>query len=208
MISISPKGLCARLVSAATTAILRLHGVRVGRNVRFAGRLSLDVSGRYTNVTIGNNVLIRRDVELWTRGDGKIVIEDDVVIDTGCRLLAARSGTLRICRGAGIGIGTVINAGADVVVGSQASIAGYCYLQASNHGLGGVGPIAAQPNVHAPIMIGAGAWLGAHVIVLKGVTIGEGAAVGAGAVVNHDIEADVIAAGVPARVISKRGYAE
>lgn len=197
-----------RASSVVTTVILRSLGASVGRGVRFLGGLNIDVGGRYGNLSIGDNVLIRRNVELWTRGDGKIVIEDDAVIDTGCRLLAARSGTLRIGRGAGIGIGTVINAGADVSVGSQASIAGYCYLQASNHGLGGTGPVSAQVNVHAPIAIGAGAWLGAHVVVLMGVTIGDGAVLGAGAVVNQDIEPNAIAAGVPARTISKRGAIE
>ena len=45
------------------------------------------------------------------------------------------------------------------------------------------------------------AWLGAGVIVLQGVTIGEYAIVGAGAVVTKDIPPYSIAVGNPARVI-------
>ncbi|MBA7584861.1 Maltose O-acetyltransferase [subsurface metagenome] len=47
-------------------------------------------------------------------------------------------------------------------------------------------------------------WLGAGVIVLPGVTIGEGAIVGAGAVVTKDIPPFAVVAGVPAEIIRMR----
>lgn len=43
-------------------------------------------------------------------------------------------------------------------------------------------------------------WIGANVVVLKGVHIGKGAIIGAGSVVTQDIPADVIAHGNPAKV--------
>jgi acetyltransferase-like isoleucine patch superfamily enzyme len=52
-----------------------------------------------------------------------------------------------------------------------------------------------------PIVIEDNVWLGARVIVLGGVTIGEGSCVGAGSVVVDDIPRRSLAAGVPARVI-------
>jgi maltose O-acetyltransferase len=48
------------------------------------------------------------------------------------------------------------------------------------------------------VVIGRGAWLGARVTVLPGVTIGEGAVVAAGAVVTQDVPPHTLAAGVPA----------
>lgn len=45
------------------------------------------------------------------------------------------------------------------------------------------------------------AWLGARVIVLPGVTIGENAIVGSGAVVTKDIPDNCVAVGNPAKVI-------
>ena len=42
-----------------------------------------------------------------------------------------------------------------------------------------------------------------NVIVLPGVTIGEGSIIAAGAVVTKDVPANIIAAGVPAKVIQK-----
>ncbi len=56
-------------------------------------------------------------------------------------------------------------------------------------------------NVSKPICLKRGVWLGAHVTVLGGVTIGEGAVIAAGAVVTKDIPAGVVAGGVPCRVI-------
>ena len=52
-----------------------------------------------------------------------------------------------------------------------------------------------------PVVIGDNVWLGARVIVLPGVTIGEGSVVGAGSVVTGDIPARSLAVGSPARVI-------
>ena len=53
------------------------------------------------------------------------------------------------------------------------------------------------------IHIGNRVWLGAGVIVLPGVTIGDDAVIGAGAVVSKDIPAGVVAVGVPCRVLRK-----
>jgi acetyltransferase-like isoleucine patch superfamily enzyme len=47
-------------------------------------------------------------------------------------------------------------------------------------------------------------WLGLHVCVMDGVTIGRGAVVGAGAVVTQEIPPYAVVGGVPARVIRFR----
>ena len=52
-----------------------------------------------------------------------------------------------------------------------------------------------------PITIGNDVWIGANSTVLGGVKIGDGSIIGAGSVVNRDIPANVIAAGVPCKVI-------
>jgi galactoside O-acetyltransferase len=52
-----------------------------------------------------------------------------------------------------------------------------------------------------PITIEANVWLGAHCVVLPGVTIGENSVIGAGSVVTKDIPANVVAVGNPCRVL-------
>ncbi len=52
-----------------------------------------------------------------------------------------------------------------------------------------------------PIVIGPDVWIGMRTLVLKGVSIGQGTVVGAGSVVTRSLPPNVLAAGVPAKVI-------
>lgn len=56
-----------------------------------------------------------------------------------------------------------------------------------------------------PVRIGRSCWLGAGVIVLPGVTIGDNTVVGAGSVVTRDLPCGVVAAGNPCRVLREIG---
>lgn len=56
-----------------------------------------------------------------------------------------------------------------------------------------------------PVRIGRNCWLGAGVIVLPGVTIGDNVVVGAGSVVTKDLPSNVVAAGSPCRVLREVG---
>ncbi|WP_162046557.1 sugar O-acetyltransferase [Vibrio taketomensis] len=57
----------------------------------------------------------------------------------------------------------------------------------------------AQFNI--PITIGDNVWIGANVVVLPGVSIGENSVVGAGSIVTKDIPPNVVAVGNPCRVL-------
>lgn len=52
-----------------------------------------------------------------------------------------------------------------------------------------------------PVHIGRNCWLGAGVVVLPGVTIGDNSVIGAGSVVTKDIPPNVVAVGNPCRVL-------
>lgn len=54
---------------------------------------------------------------------------------------------------------------------------------------------------NAPVHIGKNCWLGAGVIVLPGITIGDNVVVGAGSVVTKDIPDNVVAVGNPCKVL-------
>ena len=65
------------------------------------------------------------------------------------------------------------------------------------------GERALQYNL--PVRIGKNCWLGAGVIVMPGVTIGENSVIGAGSVVTRDIPPNVVAVGSPCRVLRPIG---
>lgn len=55
----------------------------------------------------------------------------------------------------------------------------------------------------APVIIEDNVWLGIDVTVLKGVTIGKNTLVGAGSLVTANLPSNVIAAGIPAKIIKR-----
>ena len=56
-----------------------------------------------------------------------------------------------------------------------------------------------------PVHIGRNCWLGAGVIVMPGVTIGDNTVIGAGSVVTKDIPSGVVAVGNPCKVMREVG---
>ncbi|MFZ4395568.1 MAG: glycoside hydrolase family 44 protein [Kiritimatiellia bacterium] len=99
------------------------------------------------------------------------------------------------------------NLGGDIVLEEGVSVGMECLILTETHALGGPDFRAGLAQTR-DVRIGRGAWLGARVTVLPGVTIGGGAVVGAGAVVTRDIPPNVLAAGVPARVVRNLPTAE
>jgi len=60
-----------------------------------------------------------------------------------------------------------------------------------------------RPIILSPVKIKKRAQIAPNAIILEGVTIGEGSIIGTSAVVNKDIPAGYIAAGIPAKPIKK-----
>lgn len=54
---------------------------------------------------------------------------------------------------------------------------------------------------NAPVRIGRNCWIGAGVIIVPGVTIGDNVVVGAGSVVTKDLPSNVVAVGNPCKVL-------
>jgi tetrahydrodipicolinate N-acetyltransferase len=107
-----------------------------------------------------------------------------------------------IMMGAVINIGAVIGAGTmidmNAVVGARALVGADCHI-----GAGAVLAGVLEPPSADPVVIEDNVLVGANAVVLEGCRVGKGSVVAAGAVVVSDIEAGVVAAGQPARVIKK-----
>lgn len=107
--------------------------------------------------------------------------------------------------GVWIGTGCEFNIHERIVIGNETMIAAGCRFIDTDHGFASRElPMIKQPTAKGLIQIGQDVWLGANVLVLKGVTIGRGAIVGAGAVVTKSIPEFEIWAGVPAKKLGVR----
>ncbi len=60
---------------------------------------------------------------------------------------------------------------------------------------------ASYYQYNMPVRIGKNCWLGAGVVVLPGITIGDNTVVGAGSIVTKDLPANVLAVGNPCKVV-------
>lgn len=97
-----------------------------------------------------------------------------------------------------VGENVIIRGGGGISIGNDVLIAAGAALVSQGHP---ICPPRWGCNVSKPISIGNEVWIGAHAVVLPGVTIGDGAVVAAGAVVSRDVPSYAVVAGVPARVI-------
>jgi len=99
--------------------------------------------------------------------------------------------------GAIIGDGTMIDMNA--VVGARGTIGKNCHI-----GAGAVVAGVLEPPSKQPVIIEDNVLIGANAVILEGVVIGKNAVVAAGSVVLENVEADMVVAGSPARVIKRR----
>ncbi len=142
------------------------------------------------------------------RNPWDVELEDHVSLDRGVVLLTSGNRQsqprLMIRKGVYINRFTMIDASQRIEIGEDAMIGPLCYITDHDHGRETAMPINKQPLQGQPVRIGRNVWLGAHVVVLKGVTIGDGAVIGAGAVVTKDVPPGATVAGVPATPIGFR----
>lgn len=93
---------------------------------------------------------------------------------------------------------------ADIYIGDMTMIAPNVTITTATHPiLPSLREKALQYNVD--VHIGKNVWIGAGVIILPGVTIGDNSVIGAGSVVTKDIPANVVAVGIPCRVMRPIG---
>lgn len=151
---------------------------RVGHQARTRRKPVIDNTGY---IEIGNNFnIISRNIRsvLRTGSGGYISIGDDVFMNFGSTVAARDS----------------------VIIGSRVAIGNYSLITDSDY--------FDHEDMHreAPavkIIIEDEVWLAARVIVLKGAFIGKGSVIAAGSVVTGYIPPNVVAGGIPARIIRK-----
>jgi acetyltransferase-like isoleucine patch superfamily enzyme len=159
---------------------------------------------RASGMRINGHVSLRA-IEVRQRAQC-ITLEDGAALDRGVVLLAT-SDRARIVIGPRTYINrhTMLDADELIEIGERTMVGPFCYLTDHDHAVGAGAAPADGPLVSAPTRLGARCWIGAHVTILKGVSIGDGTVVGAGSVVTKPLPPGVIAVGNPAKVLREIG---
>jgi len=188
-------------------SLLRGYGYKallggIGSNCYIEKNIRFNISKK---VFLGDRVIIGEsswfDIEDI---DSEIRIEDEVKIGRYCTFRAG-PGNVLINKETNFGAFSFIAGYGGFEIGRYSAIGPHSVIMTYNHLFEDASiPIRFQDLELKKVMIGEGVWLGAHVVVLPGVTIGDGSVVGAGTIVTKDIPNYSIAAGVPAEVIRKR----
>lgn len=172
-------------------AILKIRKVSCGKNLRTFGLMFIRGTGC---IQIGNNVKINSCREtnpiggdtktiLHAKGDGRIYIGDNTGISNAA-IIALEC----------------IKIGKNVFIGGNCKIYDHDFHSLDyEERIREINPTGKSQ----PVVIKEGAFIGAHCIILKGVTIGEKSIIGAGSVVTRSVPDNEIWAGNPAHFIRK-----
>ena len=102
-----------------------------------------------------------------------------------------------------IASGCLFMADAIIKVQNEVLFGPYCVISSGNHTSKNGSYRYGAPQL-APITIGRGSWVAAQVVITAGSIIGENSLIAAGAVVTGEIGSNVIAGGIPARVLKEQ----
>ncbi|WP_201467469.1 acyltransferase [Janibacter melonis] len=132
-------------------------------------------------------------------------VGDRVVLYPGLWIMPVRG--LRLGDDVDLAKGVLITGRGGVSVGSRTLVGYGTRIISSNHKVSGAGTVFGAGHEHAPVTIGADAWIGAGCTILPGVSIGDRAVIAAGAVVTKDVQEGDVVGGVPARLIRSQTIA-
>lgn len=164
-----------------TTGAVYCYGVPIierhpGSKIVINNKVSLCSDSRHTALGVSKPVILRT-----LRQNASIIIGAE----------SGLSGTT-ICASKSVRIGQRCLVGADVII----SDTDFHPMMPEGRRYRSETEAAAEP-----VEIGNDVFVGARVVILKGVSIGNGSVIGAGSVVTKNIPAGVICAGNPAKVI-------
>ena len=184
-----PSTLRIQLYPHINRLILKANGAVFGKNLQIPGKVSWLIEGSKLN--IGDNFYL-------SSGNGVNPIasnlQADVYVEPGAALTIGNNvgmSSTRLWIHESVRIGNNVKIGGCVLItDTDAHPMDYVVRRSSNEG-----------TKSAPVVIEDDVWVGAHCIILKGVTIGARSIIGAGSVVTNSIPVDCVAAGNPCRVI-------
>jgi acetyltransferase-like isoleucine patch superfamily enzyme len=172
--------------------------MRIRSAVRRRGGL-LVARAAHRRIRFGAGCDVRRPLRATVLGEADVSFGDRCVVDHG--MVLEIRGRLWVGDDTVFGHHCTIAAREAVTIGRDCLIAEMVSIRDHDHEWRRSDvPVREQGTRVAPVTIGDNVWIGARVVVTRGVTIGDGAVIGAGAVVTRDVPPGALALGVPARV--------
>lgn len=161
-------------------------------------------------ICVGNCVTFQDYVIINALSKEGIFFEDNVSI--GMRSIIKTSGSLtKIGKGFSIGHDSAmgndcfIGAAGGVKIGHYVAIGQNVRFHSENHDFHEKNKMICEQGVtNKGIVVGNDVWIGAGVVILDGVHVGNGAVIGANTLVNKDIPEYAVAVGNPVKIVDYR----
>jgi acetyltransferase-like isoleucine patch superfamily enzyme len=170
------------LRSRAFVALLRLHGMKIGRYCRLER-----IRVRYPEtIELGNGNALTAGCWLWP---GKSSVRTQPLILIGNGNYFNRD--------------VMIDACGKIEIGSHNMFGPAVYITDSNHLMDPTRWVTETGMDVGHVTIGNGCWFGTRAVILKGVELGDRCVIAAGAVVTKSFPAGSVIGGVPAVLLKK-----
>lgn len=112
-------------------------------------------------------------------------------IPTKYQWIVRNPDTFSLGRYTDIGAFTYINALNGVVIEDNVQVGSHCSIYS----------VSTIDNKHGSVLLKRGCRIGSHSVIMPGVTIGENSIIGAFSFVNADVQKNILACGIPVRVV-------
>ena len=167
---------------------------------------STNLNGLSQNICIGNDCLICPNVTIQCDTINSFVhIGNNTVVKQYCMLLTY-GGYIEIGDYCNINPLTILYGHGGLKIGNNVLISAHTVIIPANHTFNDKKQlIRSQGDTKKGIIIEDDVWIGSGCQILDGITIGKGSIIGAGSVVTKDVEPYSVVAGVPSKLIKRRG---
>ena len=124
------------------------------------GRLLFVKVGKFSDIVVSSHFLCRNNVTLKAEHKGRIIIGDNVFINSNTSIVAVQSDII---------------IGDNTLIGDNVTIINHNHLKGNNN------------FSSSEIVIGHNVWIGSHCVILEGVAIGDNCIIAAGSVITKSI---------------------
>lgn len=174
-------------ISCFSTLFCRLKmgvaGIEYGRNVCFHGNAILSRAPQ-SFIKIGDNCTFNSSSLFNNRG-----------INHKCIVATQQGACIKIGIGCGFS-GVSIVSSNSVTIGNNVLVGTNCMIGDRNDHEDRFPQFPPKP-----VVIGNNVWIGMNSTIMRGVTVGDNSIIGANSLVTKDVPSNVIAAGIPAKII-------